>query len=91
MQTARPSPWSAGAFDNPFETPPPAQPAPVVDVRGCKDCFATEGVAWLRSGRPVVHCRIAGTLAVEQVNETPAGCPLRSGPVTLRLVDRGRP
>jgi hypothetical protein len=69
-------------------------PTPTVEVRGCADCPVRDGVQWIvlrHSGRPAVHCRIGGTLLLADGQHTPDGCPLRGGPVTLRLADRGRP
>lgn len=91
MQTAtRPAPL--GADEMTIEPHPPAPSALVVDVRACGDCPTLRGVGWSVTCQPYIRCGIAGLLSVEATSqEPPAGCPLRSGPVTLRLVDRGRP
>lgn len=88
--TPSPVPWGTDTFTNPF-APPPTAPAPVVEVRGCADCIARDVVGWVGLDKPAVRCRLAGMLPLSPGWMTPEGCPLRSGPVTLRLVERGRP
>ena len=71
--------------------PPPDPVPPVVEVAGCRECPMARSVGYSRHGLPVVDCRLAGTLALRTGGAIGDGCPLRSGPVTLRLIDRGRP
>lgn len=86
----RPVPWGT-EFAKPFSEPPTAT-APVVEVQGCADCQAMRGVGRSDIACDYVQCGIAGRrLVLWHHTPSPLDCPLRSGPVTLRLVDRGRP
>jgi hypothetical protein len=71
--------------------PPPA--SPVVEVASCRNCPAARDVGWGIGPASGAHvrCCFAGPLALRADGTSPDGCPLRSGPVTIRLVDRGRP
>ncbi len=72
--------------------PPPAPLTPVVTVSRCNNCPAAQAV-WYSVAGPGVHCRLTGGFVAikPHVDAAPSNCPLRSGDVTLRLVDRGRP
>jgi hypothetical protein len=56
--------------------------APTIDVTSCDRCPAAAPG----------YCRLSGAIRVPPPGElTPAGCPLRGGPVALSLQDRGSP
>lgn len=79
--------WARERFAVSVDERPVPPPTVEVEVTGCLGCpvFHRDD-HYSFSGR----CALAG-VAIGVSGETPAGCPLRSGPVALRFVDRGRP